>query len=52
VQLGLPPGPIFKEVLTEILNASLNGDITTKEQEIELAKKRIAKMLKHEEPRN
>ena len=45
VHLGLPPGPIFQEILTNILNARLNGDITTKDQEIELAKQRIAMVL-------
>jgi len=45
VQLGLPPGPIFQKILTEILNARLNGEITTKDQEFDLAKKRIAMVL-------
>jgi tRNA nucleotidyltransferase (CCA-adding enzyme) len=48
VQLGLPPGPIFQEILTDILNARLNGNITTKEQEIELAKERIVAVLEQE----
>lgn len=48
VQLGLPPGPIFQEILTHILNAKLNGEVATKDQEIELAKQRIAMVLGEE----
>jgi tRNA nucleotidyltransferase (CCA-adding enzyme) len=45
VQLGLPPGPIFQEVLASIRDARLNGEVSTKEQEIELVKQRIAMVL-------
>lgn len=41
MELGLPPGPIFQEVLNAILDARLNGEIATKEQEIEFARQRI-----------
>jgi tRNA nucleotidyltransferase (CCA-adding enzyme) len=44
IQLGLKPSPLFQEILTEVLNARLNGNITSKEQELELAKERVAKL--------
>lgn len=42
VQMGLPPGPIFQVILKELLDARLNGQITTPEQERALAQKKIA----------
>ena len=32
--LGLPPGPIYRKILTDLRSAWLDGKITTKEQEI------------------
>lgn len=42
VQMGLPPGPIFQDVLKDLLDARLNGHISTPEQERDLAKDKIA----------
>ncbi len=39
IQMGLKPGPLFSEVLREVLKARVNGEITSYEQEIELVKK-------------
>ncbi len=47
IQLGLPPGPIFQEILGHIQDARLNGEITTRDQESELAKQRIAMVLEN-----
>ncbi len=38
MRLGYTPGPIFKKVLTGILNEKLNGGLKTKEEELEFAK--------------
>lgn len=35
-QLGLPPGPRYKHILTRLRNAWLDGEITTKDAEIHL----------------
>ena len=50
VQLGLPPGPIFQEMLIYLRDARLNGEVTTKEQEIALAQQRIALVLQPHPP--
>ena len=42
IELGLPPGPIFQDILGELRAARLNGQITTREQELALAQNRIA----------
>lgn len=47
VDLGLPPGPIFQEILTDLLNARLNGEISTKDQAFDLARQRIAAIHAH-----
>ena len=44
IALGARPGPAFQQLLRDALNARLNGEISTKEQEIELAKKRMAEL--------
>lgn len=49
VQLGLRPGPIFQDVLTDVLNARLNGEVTTREEELELARQRISKILEKQQ---
>ncbi len=38
VALGAKPGPAFQQILGAVLDAKLNGEISTKEQEIERAK--------------
>ncbi|MDD5774230.1 MAG: CBS domain-containing protein [bacterium] len=41
IRLGLKPSPLFKEVLYKIFSARLNGEVKTKKEELELAKKII-----------
>ncbi len=41
LELGLRPGPIFQEILSEVLNARLNEEIATEEQELDLVRQRI-----------
>lgn len=36
--IGLAPGPYYKKIFTKVLNAKLNGQVTTKEEELELIK--------------
>jgi len=38
IRLGLKPGPIFKEVLQAVLDAKLNGQVKTPEDEINYAR--------------
>lgn len=37
--LGLAPGPHYQKIFTMVLNAKLNGEVKTKEEELELIKK-------------
>ena len=46
--LGLPPGPIYRNILGTLRAAWLDGEITTVEQELELLKNLIAKQMKVE----
>ena len=39
IALGLPPGPIFQEVLKTVHTAKLNGDVATREQQLDLAER-------------
>ena len=38
-KLGLSPGPIYREIITAVHHAKLNGKLKTKENEIEFARK-------------
>src|SRR4029077_11474618 len=40
IAAGYPPGPLFKELLTAVEDAQLDGSITTKEEALELARKK------------
>ena len=42
IVLGLPPGPIYQDILSKVLDAKLNGEVSTKEQELAFVKQRIA----------
>ena len=42
-KLGLPPGPRYKKILTGLLDAKLDGTISTEEDEIEFVKKAVKK---------
>lgn len=39
IKLGMKPGPLFKEILNVIMNLQLEGEITSEEEGISLAKK-------------
>jgi tRNA nucleotidyltransferase (CCA-adding enzyme) len=39
--LGIPPGPIFKKILATLLDARLNGQVTTREDEATLVRRRF-----------
>lgn len=41
IALGLKPGPLFKDVLTKIEDEQLDGNLTTKEEALEMTKKLI-----------
>lgn len=37
-KMGIPPGPIYRRVLSAVLAAKLNGRVATREQELEFAR--------------
>ncbi|MDI6606061.1 MAG: hypothetical protein QME65_02835 [Candidatus Omnitrophota bacterium] len=39
--MGVAPGPVYKKIFTRVLNAKLNGQVKTKEQELDLIRKLI-----------
>jgi len=41
IDMGLKPGPVFKDILTKIEDEQLEGNVTTKEAAIEMAKSLI-----------
>lgn len=43
IKLGLTPGPIFGKILNKILEARIRGDIRSREEELELAKKNFTR---------
>jgi tRNA nucleotidyltransferase (CCA-adding enzyme) len=43
--MGFQPGPLYKEIFTRLLEASLNGKVGTKEEEIEFVKERFGEHL-------
>lgn len=38
IAMGLKPGPVFKHILHEVETAQLNGEVSTKEQALEVAR--------------
>jgi len=40
-KLGVLPGPRYQKIFARVLNAKLNGQIKTKEEELELIKQLI-----------
>jgi tRNA nucleotidyltransferase (CCA-adding enzyme) len=46
--LGLPPGPLYKKVFTALLNARLNGQVLTRQEEMALVRRRFLKQGKEE----
>jgi len=41
IQLGIQPGPIFHQILDEVLEAQLDGQVETKEDALELVRRRL-----------
>ena len=39
-QMGIPPGPRYKKILTELLDAKLDGEVMTHDDEIAFVKKK------------
>jgi tRNA nucleotidyltransferase (CCA-adding enzyme) len=39
--LGIPSGPVFKKILATLLDARLNGQVTTREDEVILVRRRF-----------
>jgi tRNA nucleotidyltransferase (CCA-adding enzyme) len=39
--MGVPPGPVYREVMQAVLDARLNGRVHTREEELELARELI-----------
>jgi tRNA nucleotidyltransferase (CCA-adding enzyme) len=42
-ELGLPPGPRYKKILSGLLDAKLDGTVSTEEDEIDFVKKAVKK---------
>ena len=42
-ELGLPPGPRYKKILSGLLDAKLDGTVSTKEDEIKFVKRAVKK---------
>jgi len=45
IAMGYKPGPFFKEILEGILEAKLEGDVSTRDDEIEFVKDRFGSLL-------
>ena len=39
--LGLPPSPVYGKILSAVMDAKLNGDVKTRQEEMELLKKYV-----------
>jgi tRNA nucleotidyltransferase (CCA-adding enzyme) len=46
--MGLKPGPVFRETLDALRDARLNGEVTTREDEISYVKERILNVESHQ----
>jgi tRNA nucleotidyltransferase (CCA-adding enzyme) len=44
-EMGFKPGPLYKEIFGRLMEASLNGKVGTKEDEIEFVKKKFGENL-------
>jgi tRNA nucleotidyltransferase (CCA-adding enzyme) len=42
VRMGIPPGPVYREIFQVVLNAKLNGQINTESDEFTLAQKYVS----------
>ena len=41
-KMGLKPGPVYRQVMEAVLDARLDGDLKSKKDEIELARRLVA----------
>ncbi len=48
ITMGYKPGSLFKEIFNSILEAKLEGDVSTKEDEIEFVNKRFGSLLNNQ----
>jgi tRNA nucleotidyltransferase (CCA-adding enzyme) len=48
ITTGYKPGSLFKEIFNSILEAKLEGDVSTKEDEIEFVNKRFGSLLNNQ----
>jgi len=46
IAMGYEPGPLFKDIFDSILEARLEGDVSTREDEIEFLKERFGEVVK------
>ncbi len=44
--MGFKPGPLYKEIFNRLMEASLNGKVGTREEEIEFVKEKFGEYLK------
>ncbi len=44
IRLGLQPGPVFQDILSAVLAARLKDEISTREEELTLARQQIARL--------
>jgi tRNA nucleotidyltransferase (CCA-adding enzyme) len=47
-QMGIPPGPRYKEILGDLLDARLNGRLSTREDEVAFVRRRFLKDVRRE----
>ena len=45
INMGYKPGPFFKEIFDSILEAKMEGDVSTKEDEVEFVKEKFGSLL-------
>ncbi len=49
--MGIPPGPVYGKILNRLLDARLNGEVKSREEEVALAKMLAHQELTDEEPK-
>ncbi len=48
IRMGITPGPIFSEILHIVRAAAIDGEIETREEQLELARKHSSKLLEND----
>jgi tRNA nucleotidyltransferase (CCA-adding enzyme) len=41
--MGITPGPVYRRILNQLLDAQLNGDLTSREEELEFVRQHFLK---------